>query len=128
MSVRIPERRRKKRETIDEKTMLTLPPYAPIASAVGPSPTIIQINRTPRYWKFTSTIAPPETPTECTAAYGTFFRAYYFVDIDLLTCSCTLTAIPQIKLSKHASGKHTTYHSSRSELPDIPVKCVTCKH
>ena len=128
MSARIPERRRKKREMIDEKTMSKQPPTAPIASAVGPSHTIIQINRTPRHWKFTSTIAPPETPTECIVAYGTFFKARYFVDIDLLTCLCTLTAIPQIKLSKHASSKHTTYHSSPSELSDIPVKGVTCKH
>ena len=29
------------------------PPPAPTASAVGPCPTIIQISRTPRHWKFT---------------------------------------------------------------------------
>ena len=29
------------------------PPPAPIASAIGPCPTILQIRRTPRHWKFT---------------------------------------------------------------------------
>ena len=29
------------------------PPPAPTASATGPCPTIIQISRTPRHWKFT---------------------------------------------------------------------------
>ena len=29
------------------------PPPAPTASAVGPCPTLIQISRTPRPWKFT---------------------------------------------------------------------------
>ena len=29
------------------------PPPAPTASAVGPCPTLIQISRTPRHWKFT---------------------------------------------------------------------------
>ena len=29
------------------------PPHAPTASAIGPCPTIIQIGRTPRHWKFT---------------------------------------------------------------------------
>ena len=28
------------------------PPPAPIASAVGPCPTLIQVSRTPRHWKF----------------------------------------------------------------------------
>ena len=38
---------------IDErKNVQTIPP-APSASAVGPCPTIIQISRTPRHWKFT---------------------------------------------------------------------------
>ena len=41
------------------------PPPAPIASAIGPcpSPTIIQISRTPRHWKFTQhlcTTRPPQ--------------------------------------------------------------------
>ena len=40
------------------------PPPAPIASATGPCPTIIQISRTPRHWKFTQhlrTTRPPPT-------------------------------------------------------------------
>ena len=41
------------------------PPPAPIASAIGPCPTIIQISRTPRHWKFTqhlrTTRPPPNT-------------------------------------------------------------------
>ena len=38
------------------------PPPAPTASAVGPCPTLIQISRTPRHWKFTQhhrTTRPP---------------------------------------------------------------------
>ena len=40
------------------------PPPAPTASTVGPCPTLIQISRTPRHWKFTqhhrTTRPPPE--------------------------------------------------------------------
>ena len=32
--------------------MSNQPPPAPTASATGPCPTIIQISRTPRHWKF----------------------------------------------------------------------------
>ena len=42
--------------------MSKLPPPAPTTRAVGPCPTIIQISRTPRHWKFTQhhrTTHPP---------------------------------------------------------------------
>ena len=62
ISGRLPERGRKKREMIDERKMSKQPPPAPTASAVGTCPTIIQIVRTPRHWKFTKhyrTTRPP---------------------------------------------------------------------
>ena len=43
------------------------PPPAPTASAVGPCPTLIQISRTPRHWKFTQhyrTTRPPHESNE----------------------------------------------------------------
>ena len=42
------------------------PPPAPTASATGPCPTIIQISRTPRHWKFTQhrTTRPPPFPSK----------------------------------------------------------------
>ena len=43
------------------------PPPAPIASAIGPCPTIIQISRTPQHWKFTQhlrTTRPPPSNDE----------------------------------------------------------------
>ena len=43
------------------------PPPAPTASATGPCPTIIQISRTPRHWKFTQylrTTRPPPKEKE----------------------------------------------------------------
>ena len=42
--------------------MSKLPPPAPTVSAEGPCPTIIQVSRTPRHWKFTQyhhTTPPP---------------------------------------------------------------------
>ena len=45
------------------------PPPAPTASATGPCPTIIQISRTPRHWKFTQhlrTTRPPPLFQEVT--------------------------------------------------------------
>ena len=42
--------------------MFKQPPPAPIASAVGPCPTLIQISRTSRHWKLTQhhrTTQPP---------------------------------------------------------------------
>ena len=38
------------------------PPPAPTASAVGPCPTIIQISRTPRHWKFTQHLRTTRPP------------------------------------------------------------------
>ena len=39
-----------------------LNPPAPTASATGPCPTIIQISRTPRHWKFTQDHRTTRTP------------------------------------------------------------------
>ena len=49
ISGRLPERGRKKRNDRREKNVQT-PQPAPTASAVGPCPTRIQINRTSRHW------------------------------------------------------------------------------
>ena len=38
------------------------PPPAPTASAIGPCPTIIQISRTPRHWKFTQHLRTTRPP------------------------------------------------------------------
>ena len=47
------------------------PPPATTASAVGPCPTLIQISRTPRHWKFTqhhrTTRPPPQTDEDETS-------------------------------------------------------------
>ena len=53
---------------IDERKMSKQPPPAPTASAVGPCPTVIQISRTPRHWKFTQhhrTTRPPPLLYTC---------------------------------------------------------------
>ena len=55
------ERMKEKRNDSREKKIQTTPPE-PTASAVGPCPTLIQINRAPRHWKFTQhhrTTRPP---------------------------------------------------------------------
>ena len=62
ISGRLPERRRKKTEMIDERKNVHTTPPAPTASAVGPCPTLIQISRAHRHWKFTQhhrTTRPP---------------------------------------------------------------------
>ena len=44
------------------------PPPAPTANAIDPCPTIIQISRTPRHWKFTQhlrTTRPPQIQWNC---------------------------------------------------------------
>ena len=38
------------------------PPPTPIASTIGPCPTIIQISRTSRHWKFTQHIRTTRPP------------------------------------------------------------------
>ena len=49
-------------------------PPAPTASVVGPCPTLIQISRTPRHWKFTqhhrTTRPPPNTMTNTTTVHA----------------------------------------------------------
>ena len=69
ISGRLPEGGRQKRKVIDERKNVQTPPpqSAPTASAIGPCPTIIQISRTPRHWKFTQhlrTTRPPPPPSE----------------------------------------------------------------
>ena len=61
ISDRLPERGRKKREVIDErKNVQTTLPSAPIASAIGPCPTIIKISRTPsKFIQHLRTTRPP---------------------------------------------------------------------
>ena len=44
------------------------PPPAPIASAIGPCPTIIQINRTPLHWKLMSLVM-----TNCALLFFSMF-------------------------------------------------------
>ena len=68
ISGRLPERGRKKREVIDERKNVQTTPPAPIESTVGPCPTVIQISRTPRHWKFTQhlcTTRPPLDTSSC---------------------------------------------------------------
>ena len=49
----VSQREGERGERIEEGKMSKQPPPAPTASAVGPCPTISQIRRTPRHWKFT---------------------------------------------------------------------------
>ena len=48
------------------------PPPAPIASAIGPCPTIIQISRTPQHWKFTQHLRTTRPPPSllCLPLFG----------------------------------------------------------
>ena len=48
-----PREKEKEKRMIGERKMSKQPPLAPTASAIRPCPTIIQISRTPRRWKFT---------------------------------------------------------------------------
>ena len=52
----------KRREKIEEGIMSKQPPPAPIASAIGPCPTNIQIVGHPGTGSLPRTIAPPTTP------------------------------------------------------------------
>ena len=39
------------------------PPLAPTASTIGPCPTVIQVTRTPRHWKFTQHLRTTRLPS-----------------------------------------------------------------
>ena len=60
------------------------PPPAPTARVEGPCPTLIQISRTPRHWKFTqhhrTTRPPPRFPRPgFYEVFGKQFAGWYFV-------------------------------------------------
>ena len=55
------------------------PPPAPTASATGPCPTIIQISRTPRHWKFTQYLR--------TTPLSYFFSYFPMMVSDAALCS-----------------------------------------
>ena len=40
-------------------------PPAPTANTIGPCPTVIQISRTPRHWKFTQHLCTTRPPLDC---------------------------------------------------------------
>ena len=69
-------REREKEERNDRRQKMSKqPPPAPTASAVGPCPTLIQISRTPRHWKFTQpTTTPPLPPPNPPNAYTNRLR------------------------------------------------------
>ena len=54
------------------------PPPAPTASAVGPCPTLIQISRTPRHWKFTQHHCHPTTPRRLVGCFGFLVGCFGF--------------------------------------------------
>ena len=70
------------------------PPPAPNASAVGPCPTIIQISRTPRRWKFTQhhhTTRPPPIEKERFGKlghYGCLVLPAYFKIFVMMNAYC----------------------------------------
>ena len=64
LSGRLPKRWRKKKERIVESKNVQTTPPAHTASAIGSCPTIIQISRTPRHWKFTQDHCTTRPPTE----------------------------------------------------------------
>ena len=41
------------------------PPPAPTASTIGPCPTVFQVSRTPRHWKFTQHLRTTRPPLYC---------------------------------------------------------------
>ena len=62
ISDRLPKRRRKRGERIDESKNVQITPSAPTASTVGPCPTVSQIVGRPGTGSLPSTIAPPNHP------------------------------------------------------------------
>ena len=66
------------------------PPPAPIASAIGPCPTIIQISRTPRPWKFIQhlrTTRPPPYGEIIPELKRGDYRRYRCTNKVYLTCT-----------------------------------------
>ena len=60
VSGRLPERGRKRGEKIEESKNFQTAPPAPVANAIGPCPTIIQIVGRPGTFSLPKTIAPPD--------------------------------------------------------------------
>ena len=65
---------------IDErKKCPNSPPPAPVASAIGPCPTILQISRTPWHWKLLSTFATPNHLLKTIEPYWQFIEGLYHI-------------------------------------------------
>ena len=110
-SPNLPERGRKKRNDKREKNVQTTPP-APTASTEGPCPTLIQISRTPRHWKFVQhhhTTRPPpvlrEVPAVLALGGGASFcpltghcslAVNTGIDSPALAASDTLSSVPHL--------------------------------
>ena len=59
--------------------MSTQPPPAPTASAAGPCPTLIQISRTPRHWKFTQHHRTTRPPRACKEQAKCCFFSFFIL-------------------------------------------------
>ena len=72
-----PSPRQEEKEMIDEKKNVQTTPPAPTASAAGPCPTLIQISRTPRHWKFTQHHRTTRPPRFCLKQMNLLYMIYF---------------------------------------------------
>ena len=99
------------------------PPPASIASAVGPCPTIIQISRTPRHWKFTqhhrTTRPPPSFPEarkiveSYSAAPGKSYAS--IMKTAGVTVSCVDAATQTDPVLITAAPQYSSYNAASAE-------------
>ena len=112
ISGRLPERRRKKRGLIREKKNVQTTPPVPTASAVGRCPTIIQISRIPRLWKFTQ----HHFTTDHSHSLKKNDRGSdYFMQATLLSYTSFLYKMPKKKKKKKKKRKETVYFMTWSQ-------------
>ena len=102
------------REVTDEiKNVQKRKPPAPTASAIGPCPTLMQISRTPRQWKFTQHL-PITQPPQSTLRYQ-------FLDNGTRLCSyipCLPSNTPVICINVFSPGVTVTELQRRGGLSE----------
>ena len=85
------------------------PSPAPTVSAVGPCPTLSEMSRTPRHWKFTQqhrSIQPPlsRLDQKCLVIWNVNHLAH-LISQERLPWNCALTAIPHYKITQHVTSQ-----------------------
>ena len=103
-----------------EKMSKQPPPPAPTASTVGPCPTVTQIRRTPRHWKFSQHHRTTDYPLMDWQLVASYFT------VKSMDIFCSMTKPPQLPFQGLIMVRSLSYVQCLESLCYHPKLCGRC--